>query len=139
LEQIQSDFQCFENDDVNADLALRISQGVWHMCDWVFKEHGNRLGFQKLGDFQASILKRCPEIVYLRDICIETKHAEITRTRPTISSAVYHGGAFSSDFSRDFDISRLELTLVDGTKLWFIDIAKIAVDFWSGYFKTLSP
>jgi hypothetical protein len=44
-------------------------------------------------------------------------------------------GAFSTAFSRAFDIGGLFLTLHDGTKLYFDNVAEKVLSFWKNYFK----
>lgn len=43
-------------------------------------------------------------------------------------------GAFSQDFSRAFDISRLEVELDDDTTIDFEDAMEAAVAYWIGFF-----
>ena len=85
---------------------------------------------------QEHVRGACPELAYLQDICIESKHAEITRYSPRIDEARFHGGTFSRDFSSDdFDASRLEIVLPrEAGKVAFNDVAnrrrRILVDFF---------
>ena len=60
---------------------------------------------------KAHVCGECPELAYLQDICNESKHGEITRYVANVKEARHHRGAFSSAFSHDFDISRLEIEL----------------------------
>ena len=41
-----------------------------------------------------------------------------------------HEGAFSTDFSSDFDTTMLEAELVDGSVVGFHDEVKKCLDFW---------
>ena len=68
-----------------------------------------------------------------QDICNESKHGEITRYVANVKEARHHRGAFSSAFSHDFDISRLEIELDGGQALLFLDVVDRAVRFWSDF------
>ena len=53
-----------------------------------------------------------------------------------IKEARHHRGDFSSkDFSRDFDISCLEIELLGGQTVFFLDVVDHAVGFWSDFFE----
>ena len=43
-------------------------------------------------------------------------------------------GAFSKAFSRAFDIGGLFLTLHDGSKVYFDDVADKVLNFWRRYY-----
>ena len=84
-------------------------------------------------EIRAHVRGACPELAYLQDICIESKHAEIARYTPRIDEARVHVGAFSRGFSNDFDTSRLEIVLSGGRKVLFNDVVDRAVEFWSTF------
>jgi len=44
-----------------------------------------------------------------------------------------HNGAFSREFSREFDISILKIELNDGTTVCFEDEIKTVIEFWRKY------
>ena len=95
---------------------------------------GSNSEFAGLRELQEHVRGACPELAYLQDICIESKHAEIARYSPRIDEARFHGGAFSRDFSSDdFDTSRLEIVLPRGRKVAFNDVADCTVEFWSRF------
>ena len=54
--------------------------------------------------------------------------------RLELPEARFKGGAFSRGFSRGFDISRLEIELLDGQRIMFNDVVDRAVGFWSKFF-----
>lgn len=124
----------FKDDDLNQDLARDCALKAWHLCDHVYKALGANSRFPSLQKFQNHIRDVCPELAYLQDICVATKHGKITRYKPHINSARHHRGAFSRDFSRDFDISYLEIELVGGQTVFFLDVVDRAVEFWSRFF-----
>ena len=134
LKALQTASERFRNDDLNEDLARDCAIKAWQLCDHVFNALGSTSRFATLGGLQDHVKHTCPELAYLQDICTASKHGEISRYTPRITEARFQGGAFSRDFSRDFDISRLEIELPGGQTIFFNDVADRAVDFWSKFF-----
>ena len=125
----------FKNDDLNEDLARDCAVKAWQLCDHVFNALGSTSRFATLRGLQDHVKHTCPELAYLQDICTESKHGKISRYTPRISEARFHDGDFSShDFSRDFDISCLEIKLPGGQTIFFNDVVDRAVDFWSKFY-----
>ena len=92
---------------------------------------------QTLRELQENARDVCPELAYLQDICIESKHGEIKTyvAHIKVKEARHHRGAFSNAFSRALDISRLEIELLDGQTVFFIDVVDRAVGFWLDFFE----
>ena len=126
----------FKNDALNGDLARHCAYKAWHLCDHVFEELSSNSPFTGKADIQDHVRYNCPELAYLQDICIESKHGKISRYVPHIDETRHHAGDFSRDDfdSRDFDVSRLEIKLPDGQTVLFDDTVDRAVDFWSKFF-----
>lgn len=131
----------FKNDDLNEDLARDCAIKGWQLCDHVFNAVGATSQFTTLRCLQEHVKNTCPELAYLQDICTEAKHGKISRYSPRIAEAKLHDGAFSHEFSREFDISCLEIKLPDGQTIFFEDIVDRVVDFWSKFFddKRVAP
>jgi hypothetical protein len=55
-----------------------------------------------------------------------------------VSASGMRHGAFSKGFSRAFDIGGLFLTLHDGSKLCFDNVADKVLNFWRSYFEAES-
>ena len=127
----------FKDDDLDVDLARECAGKAWHLCDHAFKALGPNSGFGTLRALQDHVRAACPELAYLQDICIESKHAQITMYEPRIDEARVHVGDFSKeDFcSDDFDTSRLEIVLPSGRKVPFKRVVGRAVEFWSAFLK----
>ena len=135
LEALERTVEKFKDDDINGDMARDCALKAWHLCDHVFIALGSNSRFAKLGKLQDHVRHACPELGYLRDICIVSKHGEITRSTPQIDGARLHLGDFSRhDFSRDFDISCLEIVLSGGRTVVFNDVVDRVVDYWSKFF-----
>lgn len=130
LAELQRAMEEFRSNDLDDALARNVAVKAWHLGDHAFKALGTRSGFDSLPQFQNHVRDECPELAWLQDVCIETKHGEITRYPPRIHAARLHRGSFSRGFSRGFDVSRLEISFPDGQKVWFIDAAERALEFW---------
>ena len=135
LQALRTAVQRLKDDDLDVDLARDCAGKAWHLCDHVFKALGSNSEFAKLTQFQEHVRAACPELAYLQDICIESKHAQITMYKPRIDDARVHIGDFSrEDFcSDDFDTSLLEIGLPGGKKVSFNDVVDRAVEFWSTF------
>ena len=133
LEALTAAIRRFKDDELDRDLARDCAVKAWHLCDL---DGNSRFG--RLEVLQEHVRKSCPALAYLQDVCTESKHAEITRYRPSIDKARFHTGDFSNrDFcSDDFDTSRLEIVLPDGRKLSFATALDSAVGFWSNFLET---
>ena len=84
--------------------------------------------------FQEDIRQQCAELDYLQDLANSLKHRTITKYTPSLTEAYKQEGAFSTGFSRAFDIPGLMLTTRDRTQLWFDDVIEGALSFWDEYF-----
>ena len=120
-----------KNDALNGDLARHCAYKAWHLCDHVFEALSSNSPFTGKADLQDHVRHNCPEVAYLQDICIESKHGKISRYVPHIDETRHHAGDFSrDDFDcRDFDVSRLEIKLPDGQTVLFDDTVDRSVDF----------
>lgn len=137
LKDLRDTISDFKKDSLNPRIARYGAIVAWSICEWVFEEHGSRLGYKKkeLDKLQEDIRNACPELEYLQDLANFLKHKTITKYTPSLYRAYKKKGAFSQGFSRDFDISSLMLELNDGRKLWFEDVIEKALSFWEEYFK----
>ena len=134
LEAFKTAAEKFKNDDLNENLARDCACKAWHLCDHVSTALGSNSPFASLRRLQDHVRGTCPELAYLQDICIESKHAVITKYEPRIKKARHHGGAFSRGFSSGFNISRLEIELPSGQKVFFRDVVGRAMEFWAKFF-----
>ena len=135
LEDLRGTISDFKKDPINPRIARYAAIVAWSLCDWVFEEHGSRLGYKKLRDLQKDIREKCPELDYLQDLANSLKHRTITYYTPSLSQSCKREGGFSSGFSRGFDTSGLMLTLGDDRQLWFEDVIDGALSFWDRYFR----
>ena len=134
LAALEDAVERFKKDDLNEDLARDCAIKAWHLCEHVFDEHAVSLPFAGLSDFQGHVRGACPELAHLEVICNASKHGESLRNKGRVREARHHRGAFSRGFSRDFDVSRLEVELTDGTRVDFEDVIDRAVAYWFQFF-----
>ena len=123
-------------DALNEDLARDCAIKAWHLGDHVFKVLSSSAQFKDLGALQNHVREACPELAYLQEICIESKHAELRKYEPRTDTAKFRGGDFSHlDFDpHDFDTDRLEINLTGGRTMLFSDAVDRALCFWSTFF-----
>ncbi|MGE6316664.1 hypothetical protein ACQKC1_12945 [Shewanella baltica] len=132
-DSVQRKVAVFLTDPLNEELAVECAGKLWHLCDWYYEEYKNNLPYKQLIDLQGYVGSECPSLRVMRDICNGSKHASLDKTRtPVIRKTQVHQGAFSSGFSRGFDISMLEVELVDGSIVDFDNAVKLSIDYWTG-------
>lgn len=126
----------FSKSPLNGELANQCAIDAWALCDWIFKEHGRKLGLQKLVDFQKDMKTQCPSLALFQDVANATKHRDVTRYVPKLKEAQSHDGAFDRDaFQADaFDVSALVLVVADGTEIWFDNALQEVIHHWEQFF-----
>jgi len=135
FKKLQEDYKEFCIDKTSSRVALNCAMTAWHLTEWIYNEYNSQLisNYSTLTAFQIDIKRQCPSLQIMHDIANGTKHYLLTRHRPIIKDTTLHQGAFSSDFSRDFDISTLDIELNDGTKIYFEDEIETSINFWIQY------
>ena len=126
----------FRADPLNIELANHCAITAWTLCDWVFKEHGTKLGFNNLNAAQLSIKTQCPNLSLFQDVANASKHRNITHYKPKLKKAIEYDGAFQRDVfdSEAFDVSALVLVREDDSEIWFDDSLEDVLRFWIKYF-----
>jgi hypothetical protein len=131
MPQLREMRERFVSDRLSIDAAMAFALAAWSMVDRV-ASHTNDRGFIR------HALNACPSLGYLRDLSNAYKHGEITKYKPVLKSSRFKRGAFGSGFSRDFDISRLELVVEAQGVVWFEDVVDASMAFWESYFSSVS-
>lgn len=134
--KLLEDYTEFTIDKTSSRVALNLAMTGWHLTEWIYNEFNSilRPRFSSLGTFQNDIKRQCQSLQIMHDLANGTKHYLLTRHTPVIEETNLHRGAFSSGFSRAFDISTLQISLKDGTVLYFEDEITKVIDFWRAYF-----
>lgn len=126
----------FKNDTLSKRYANECANISWNLTEWVFKNYKSTHNKNSLGEYRESLYPICPTLKIMHDIANGSKHYDLGRPKTKIKDAKQHDGDFNSDFSRDFDISILEIEFEDGTTLYFEDELEKVVEFWKSYFIT---
>lgn len=135
LKKLQEDYAEFCLDKTSSRVALNCALTAWHLTEWIYNEYNSLLisHFHTLSAFQLNIKVSCPSLKIMHDISNGTKHYLLTRHKPIVKDTNLYKGSFSSDFSRDFDTSTLDIELNDGTKIYFEDEIETTINFWAQY------
>ena len=134
--KLREDYGDFCANDTSSRIALNCAMTAWHLTEWVFNEYNSTLlvSFPKLSLYQEHIKTECPSLQIMHDIANGTKHYELKKHVPEVKETKLHKGSYSSSYSRDFDISTLDVEMEDGRKIYFEDEIKSVVHFWKQYF-----
>lgn len=137
LKELVLEYEDFLKDDLIEYKANNLCINAWHIIDWIVEEFENIHGFNKIEHLRNSLYPQCDSLKIMHDIANASKHNNLTRPKASIKMTNNHKGDFcSKDFSSvDFNVSRLEIELEDGTILNFKKEIKIVIDFWKDYFK----
>ena len=126
--KLEHDMQRLEAEPLNVYAAFDFFVTAEHMLDWVHPCDSTR---QKAERQSNSLLEVCSHLAN------GSKHFQATNPRhQSVNDAQEHRGAFSSAFSRDFDISRLEVHLKGtaeaafGSVVEVTDLARKVLDYW---------
>lgn len=136
LEQLLEQYEDFKSDDTSIRKANDLSINSWHIIDWIFEEFKNIHLTSSIGDFRATLYPLCQSLKIMHDIANSAKHSELTRPKAAIKEIRKHLGPFSSVFSREFDQTILEIEMLDGSVIYFVDEIEKVIEFWKDYFKT---
>lgn len=121
-------------DDTSSTRALHIASEAWHMTEWVFNEFQPIHNHETLGDFRESLYPMCNSLKIMHDLAISSKHGNVKSPKAQIKETKKHLGVFTSQFSKEFDVTRLQIILENGDIVYFEDEIRNAVDFWKHYF-----
>lgn len=136
LRKLIEDYEEFKLNPLSSRIALNCAMTSWHLSEWIFYEY-NQIFAAKFSNeklYQAHIKQLCPSLQIMHDLTNGTKHYKLKSHKPIVSESNIHNGAFSREFSREFDVSYLYLLLNDGTKLAFEDEMESVMTFWKQYF-----
>ncbi len=136
LEDFRRKLEDFKSDNLNVDKATSCAEACWSLADWVGPEILAPQNDRKhMDQFKKNITKRCPALTYVRDLTDKRKHRILGRRSVVVRSEEHHIGDYdSNDFSRDFNISCLIITTVDGQRLYVEDVFDECLGFWGKFF-----
>jgi hypothetical protein len=110
----------------------------WHIVEWIYQEFSSlQVKYPEKRDFQNFIRQSCPSLSYMQDIANGSKHRGITFYTPAVKQTESHKGAFSSGFSKGFDVSCLKLELERGQIVYFDEELDKVEAFIKKYFQSV--
>jgi len=128
---------------MNATVAMLNNMAAWVFIHWCpYGSPTNKLAVYRAeneGQYRTALAQHeCEDFALVRDIADGHKHVILGRPNRQVTKAdqfasELYGGAFSSDFSSDFDIGAYQfvVTLDDGvTKRAVSDIADSVLRMW---------
>ncbi|MEZ4858533.1 MAG: hypothetical protein R2781_06955 [Flavobacteriaceae bacterium] len=134
-EDFLKDYSEYKKNGDSIEKALIVANSAWHLTEWVYNDNVKATYYQNIGEFRESLYPKCPSLKIMHDITTASKHKTLKRPKANLHNTRRHKGNFSRDFSKDFDISYLEIELKSGEKLDFEDeIDKLKI-FWDDFFK----
>lgn len=131
LKQLEENFKKLKHDQLNVSLAEQTCSDAWHLVDWVFSEKQENDSSLTIGKFRTKVYQECPEMKILHDLVNSFKHKKLERPKMKIKETKKHGGAFSSGFSKAYNVSRLEVHFEDQPKIDVDDLVQIAITYWN--------
>ncbi|MBA4066098.1 MAG: hypothetical protein C0501_20740 [Isosphaera sp.] len=126
--KLEHDLRRLEADALDAYAAFDFFVTAEHMLDWVYPDDP---------DARAAARQSDPLLEVCSHLANGSKHFRATHPRHrSVDDTRQHGGAFSSAFSRGFDISRLEVDLKGdaaaalGSVVEVTDLARAVLCHW---------
>ena len=129
-------YEEFRDDDTSSVKATELCTNAWHLIDWIFNEFKEIHQKENIGDFRETLYPDCESLKIMHDIANGTKHSKVSRPKASIKETKKHIGAFSREFSREFEQTNLLIEMENGEVLYFVDEIEKVMEFWKDYFKS---
>lgn len=130
------EYEAFRADPLSSRIAINSAMTAWHLSEWLYEEYQSIL-HTKYPNRDSYLLNLrttlCPDLDVMRGIANGSKHCKPPSNAQRVQDTAFHGGAFSREFSRDFDVSYLTVTLDDGSVIAFEDALSRVIAFWKAY------
>ena len=136
LRLLTADYKRLIGDPLNTSLAEKCCQDAWHLADWDLKDKQKIRTNLTKEQYRVDLYNNCPEMRILYDLANSMKHQSLDSPKAKIQKTNVHRGAFSSGFSKGFDVSGLQVMFGDNKQIDVDDLVKIAIDYWT---KKLTP
>jgi len=137
-DEFLNDYFNYKTENTSVRWAKTVAISAWHLIDWVFNEYKTIHGCLGIGDFRNELFRQCESLKIMHDIANATKHQNLTKPKAKIRNTKKHLGAYSSDYSSDYDITYLEIEMNDGKKSSFEEHIDMVKEFWGNYFGKLN-
>ncbi len=129
FDKLRKDYDAFLKEPTSSGAAINFSVAAFHLYEWAQSELGER----EIDDLKKRRSEISEDFQIIRDITNGSKHKELDY-KSKLKKTSHHKGAFSSAFSRGFDISALIVEMDGGRELYFEDVAKRLFEFWAAHF-----
>lgn len=134
LNELSRRVEDYNNDPISSGNAVVCAILCWHVVEWIYQEYGDRLTeFKNKKNFRDHIQSECNSLSYIQDVANGSKHRGITNYKPKVKSTEKHNGAFSSGFSKGFEISCLRMEIEENKFVYFDEEIVEAFSFLKGY------
>ncbi len=130
LNLLMLDYERLRLEPLNIPLAEKACLDAWHLSDWVFAEECPKRTKAEMEQFRFNLFRDCPEMKILHDLSNTFKHKFLDRPKATINLTNVHRGDFSYEFSKDFNVSRLEVQY-GASKIDIDNLVEIAIHYWA--------
>lgn len=149
FEKLLQEYKDFDTDHLNPRFAMNCAINSWHLSDWTFQEFfksdnrfqnsieivdGEKKLFSGLLKYQKYLIKKCPDLKYMRSITNGTKHCISNKKNNSEKTETYIGDYNPKDFSRqDFDVARFVIKLKNGSSIDFEESLLKTIEFWKDF------
>lgn len=136
FQKLVEEIQEFQKDKTSSRVAINCAMTAWHLSDWTYSEFNSQLLAQYpiLAHFQMDLKKLCPALQVMHDITNGAKHCTLTKHKSSIKESNLHIGSYSpTHYSKNYDITALQLKMHDGKMLYFEDELIKVAHFWNQY------
>lgn len=129
----------YNNDPLSSGNAVICAILCYHVVEWIHQEYKEELPteLKKPKNFFDYIKSECNSLSYIKDVANGSKHRGITKYIPSVKSTENHNGAFSSGFSKDFDVSCLRMEVEENQVVYFNEEIAKALSFLRMYLDKL--
>lgn len=139
LNELSRRVEDYKNDQLSSGNAVVCAILCWHLVEWIYQEY--KKSDPELRDdfkyFKEYMKSECNSLSYIQDVANGSKHRGINIYTPQIKSTEKHNGAFSSSFSKGFDISCLRMEIEGGSYVYFDEEIINALSFLKKYLNEL--
>lgn len=130
LALLESDFERMKENPLDISLAEKTCIDAWHLCDWLFSEIQESDKKISKDSFRSNLFLECPEMRILHDLANISKHKKLSKPKVKLIRTLVQGGDYSSDYSKDYNVSRIEVHYNEHSKIDVDDLIKLAIDYW---------
>ncbi|MEX1132282.1 MAG: hypothetical protein WEC15_03585 [Flavobacteriales bacterium] len=137
LTKLEADFQIFLADPLSSSKALNCVFSAWHMSDWWYEESSHTPTEQGKKEYQRKLRSEHDFLRFMSDIANGSKHIRLSDPNVQVKDTSVHQGDFNNDFSLDFDVPYLKITLEDRSERIFAKELENALNHWRAVLRSV--